>query len=298
MMSLNSSEIARWEGEQSTGPVSENPTIVRYARGFQRGISTAKSSSAWLRDTLAIVLALIVLSAIPVGLKATAQESEIFVRTFEKRYRAAKTLQATFLERYTENGAVVRTEAGTAFFRRPGKMRWEYEAPEKDLFLVDGKTAWFYVPADRTATRVPAKQSGDWRTPLALLAGEMKVSRVCAHVELASKERALGENDVVLRCRVRRGSGDGKDAKQGDTAQDTLAAPSGSQNDVVLFEVDRRTGELARLTVRQSGGVEVEFRFENWHMDPPLPESLFKFDVPAGVAIVNGELPQGDEPVK
>jgi outer membrane lipoprotein carrier protein len=75
-------------------------------------------------------------------------ETANYVKSFEARYRAAKTLQATFLERYTENGAVVRTEAGTAFFRRPGKMRWEYEAPEKDLFLVDGKTAWFYVPAD------------------------------------------------------------------------------------------------------------------------------------------------------
>ena len=138
-----------------------------------------------------------------------------YVKSFEARYRAAKTLQATFLERYTENGATVRTEAGTAFFRRPGKMRWEYEAPEKDLFLVDGKTAWFYVPADRTATRVPAKQSGDWRTPLALLAGEMKVSRVCAHVDLATNERFLNENDVVLRCRVK---GD-KEAKNSNPEQ-------------------------------------------------------------------------------
>ena len=221
-----------------------------------------------------------------------------YVKSFEARYRAAKTLQATFLERYTENGAVVRTEAGTAFFRRPGKMRWEYEAPEKDLFLVDGKTAWFYVPSDRTATRVPAKQSGDWRTPLALLAGEMKVSRVCAHVDVAPNERFLNENDVVLRCRVKGAPESDKDAKNASGEQDSLAAPAGSQNDVVLFEIDRRSGELARLIVRQSGGVEVEFRFENWHLDPPLPESLFKFEVPTGVAIVNGELPQGDQPVK
>jgi outer membrane lipoprotein carrier protein len=221
-----------------------------------------------------------------------------YVKSFEARYRAAKTLQATFLERYTENGTVVRTEAGTAFFRRPGKMRWEYEAPEKDLFLVDGKTAWFYVPSDRTATRVPAKQSADWRTPLALLAGEMKVSRVCAHVDLAPNERFLNENDVVLRCRVKGASSGEKNGKDSNGEDDSLAAPAGGQNDVVLFEIDRRSGELARLIVRQSGGVEVEFRFENWHLDPPLPESLFKFEVPTGVAIVNGELPQGDQPVK
>src|ERR1700754_3466061 len=168
-------------------------------------------------------------------------EAAIHVKTFEGRYRQAKTLQATFLERYIENGVVVRTEAGTAFFRRPGKMRWEYEAPEKDLFLVDGKTAWFYVPADRTATRVPAKQSGDWRTPLALLAGEMKVSRVCARVEVTSNERALSENDVVLRCRVRGESKADKDSTPVGDGKDTAAAPTGSQNDVVLFEINRQT---------------------------------------------------------
>jgi outer membrane lipoprotein carrier protein len=252
------------------------------------------------RHTFGLTAALAVsLLVFGVGRLTAAVDSERnFTQMFEKRYRAAKTLQATFLERYTENGAVVRTEAGTAFFRRPGKMRWEYEAPEKDLFLVDGKTAWFYVPADRTATRVPAKQSADWRTPLALLAGEMKVSRVCAHVDLVSNERALSESNVVLRCRVKGAAGGDRSAKNSNPEQDTLAAPAGSQNDVVLFEVDRRSGELARLIVRQSGGVEVEFRFENWHLDPPLPESLFRFEVPAGVAIVNGELPQGDEPVK
>src|ERR1700756_1487322 len=131
----------------------------------------------------------------------------------EARYRAAKTLQATFLERYLENGRVLRSEAGTAYFRRPGKMRWEYQQPEKDLFLVDGKTAWFYVPADHTVTRVPAKQSEDLRTPLALLAGQMKVSRICARVDLASAEKPEKDGDIVLSCRLK-----GSTTKAGQTA--------------------------------------------------------------------------------
>jgi len=221
-----------------------------------------------------------------------------FVGLFEARYRSARTLQATFLERYTENEQTVRTEAGTAYFRRPGKMRWEYEAPERDLFLVDGKTAWFYVPGDHTVTRVPAKQSADWRTPLALLAGEMKVSRVCARVELTERERATDEGNVVLRCQVRGASADGADPHDDRQDVDVPAAPNGRHGDTVFFEIVRGTGELARLLVRQSGGVQVEFRFENWRMNPPVPDSLFRFDVPLGVAIVNGELPAGDAPVK
>ena len=202
----------------------------------------------------------------------------------EARYRSAKTLQATFLERYAENGSILRSEAGTAYFRRPGKMRWEYERPEKDLFLVDGKTAWFYVPADHTVTRVPAKQSEDLRTPLALLAGEMKISRICARVELADAEKPLREGDSVLRCRVR---GEKKDKLTGDQTESALGA---NGTDAIFFEISRNTGELARLIVRQAGGVEVEFRFENWRFNPPIPETMFHFVPPAGVAIVNGEL--------
>ncbi len=225
-------------------------------------------------------------------------DAATYVKKFEAKYRAEKTLQATFLERYTENEQTVRTEAGTAYFRRPGKMRWEYEAPEKDLFLVDGKTAWFYVPGDHTVTRVPAKQSADWRTPLALLAGEMKVSRVCARVELASREKAIREGNVVLRCQVRGAPTDRAGSRDAQRDADVPASPQGGQGDTVFFEIVAATGELARLLVRQSGGVQVEFRFENWRMDPQVPDSFFRFDVPLGVAIVNGELPAGDAAVK
>jgi outer membrane lipoprotein carrier protein len=226
---------------------------------------------------------------------ATPDSGEVkkLVSLFETRYRLSRTLQATFLERYAENEKLVRTEAGTVYFRRPGKMRWEYESPEHDLFLVDGKTAWFYVPADHTVMRVPAKQSTDWRTPLALLAGEMKVSRVCARVELADREKAESEQDVVLRCQLRAPAPD----PSGKASTDQ-AVSDGGKSDAVFFEIVRHTGELVRLIIRQSGGVQVEFRFANWRLNPPMPDSAFRFEVPVGVAIVNGELPAVDDGVK
>jgi outer membrane lipoprotein carrier protein len=232
-------------------------------------------------------------SLAPNSSEKNADRVDSLVRVFEARYRGARTLQATFLEEYKDNGRSVRTEAGTAYFRRPGKMRWEYESPEKDIFVVDGKTAWFYVPGDHTVMRVPAKESTDWRTPLALLAGEMKVSRVCARVDLAESEKPESEGTVVLRCRVR-GAGPGHERGAADDA----AARKGGKDDTVLFEIARETGELARLVVRQSGGVQVEFRFAKWQMNPLVAEAMFHFQVPIGVAIVNGELPPGEPGVK
>jgi outer membrane lipoprotein carrier protein len=203
------------------------------------------------------------------------------IHRMEQRYRAAKTLQSTFLERYTENGRTVRLESGVAYFRRPGKMRWEYEAPEKNLFLVDGKWAWFYVPADHTVTRVPARQSADWRTPLALLAGEAKVSRVCARIEPASGETPENSNGAVFKC-VLRGSDEKKNLAEN-------SAQGNAPQDGVLLEVIRDTGELVRIVVREKGGVGVEFHFAKWQSDPAIAEALFHFAVPPGVAIVNSE---------
>jgi outer membrane lipoprotein carrier protein len=202
------------------------------------------------------------------------------IRRMERRYRAAKTLQATFLERYTEDGRTVRVESGVAYFRRPGKMRWEYAAPENNLFLIDGKNAWFYVPGDHTVTRVPAKQSTDWRTPLALLAGETKVSKVCAKIELAADERAESAENAVFRCHLR-----------GETSDAGSGLGAAAAQDTVLLEVGRALGELARIVIRDKGGVGIEFRFEQWRDDPVVAEALFHFEVPLGVAIVNGELP-------
>ncbi len=207
----------------------------------------------------------------------------------EARYRSARTLRATFLERYSENGHIVRTEAGFAYFRRPGKMRWEYNSPEKNLFLVDGKTAWFYVPADHTVTRVPAKESTDWRTPLALLAGEMKISRVCASIGIALNEKPITPDHAVLYCELR--GVQPKPDKQ-RSKEDWLQSGKGSE--AVFFEVVKESGELVRVLVRDPGGIEMEFRFTNWQIDPPVDDSLFRFHAPSGVAIVKGELPDGN----
>jgi outer membrane lipoprotein carrier protein len=203
------------------------------------------------------------LAAAPKELSAQAR--------FEQTYRVAQSLQVSFLETYEENGRVVRSEAGTAYFRRPGRMRFEYAAPEKNIFLVDGKTAWFYVPADHTATRVPAKESSDWKTPLALLAGEARLSRICSRVESSPTEKPLTVDGQVLQC--------------------TLKGATTQNSGQVFLEIAPLSGQLIRVLIRDSGGVTVDFHFKNWDFNPPLPDTLFRFSPPLGTAIVNGELP-------
>lgn len=190
----------------------------------------------------------------------------------EAHYSAPRTLQAVFLERYSEGQKEMRAESGTVYFRKPGQMRWEYESPEKKLFLVDGKTTWFYVPYDHTVTKAPVKESSDWRTPLALLTGKADLSRLCAKVDIIDQP-GLPAGHRILRCIPKRAKG----VDEGDATDFTE----------VLLEVDASSGELARIEIRQPGGIEMEYRFGSWQADVPLDAGLFRFQVPKGVAIVD-----------
>lgn len=201
------------------------------------------------------------------------------------------TLRAVFLERYSESSHDARIESGTVYFRRPGQMRWEYESPEQKLFVADGKTVWFYVPADHSVTRQPMKESSDWRTPLALLTGRAKLSRLCNRIELVGAS-ANAEGHVVLRC-MPRGENEPKQAQAKSSGEGPGELPGAGDFTDVLLEVSPESGELFDVRVRQTGGIELEYRFGNWQENVPLAEDLFRFQAPRGVAIVDGAAPGG-----
>jgi len=190
------------------------------------------------------------------------------VRLVEGRYRSAETLETQFLERYSENGRLVRVESGKAYFRRPGKMRWEYESPESKMFLSDGKKVWFYVPSDHTVMRSAVKDSSDWRTPFLLLVRKPRFSDLCKGIALGQPGEALS-GDAVIHCSPR----------------------SAGAGDEILFEVKSSTGDLTRVLIREAGGVEIDFRFGEWVRNPALAAMTFEFRPPMGTAIVDSEPP-------
>lgn len=196
-------------------------------------------------------------------------------RALEVRYGHAQTLKATFLETYRDGNGALSAESGTVYFSRPGRMRWEYQSPQEKLFLVDGANAWFYVPADRTASRAKFKQSSDWRTPLALLAGQANLSHLCRVLEIVPTSESgaggasSGAGQTVLRCLPRNASDD-----------------SGNAVREILLEVDGEA-RLVGVRIREAGNWEMSFRFGNWEENVPIPEVKFHFSPPPGVSIVD-----------
>jgi outer membrane lipoprotein carrier protein len=211
------------------------------------------------------------------------------VQAVEARYRRAATLKAVFYEHYSDGKGAGLSESGSVYFAKPGRMRWEYDSPQQKLFIVDGKNVWFYVPADHAASRAKMKESSDWRTPIALLAGKADLNKICRRIELVERpasevtasstarpawaedhaENPLSPQDSVLRCTPRESS-------------DEFGQPIRD----VLLETDPEA-HLVRVVVQQPGNAETQFRFGNWQENLAIPESKFHFQPPPGVAIVD-----------
>ena len=131
---------------------------------------------------------------------ASAQGADVkaIASAVDAHYNHLRTLQAEFTELYRGSG-MERTESGTLWLKKPGKMRWEYRSPKEKLFVSDGKTAWFYVPEDRQARKSSAKKLEDLRSPLAFLLGKTKLEKELRGLSLAPDIEPLASGDVVLR---------------------------------------------------------------------------------------------------
>lgn len=181
----------------------------------------------------------------------------------DAHYNRLHTLQAEFTELYRGSG-IERTESGTLWLKKPGKMRWEYRSPKEKLFVSDGKTAWFYVPEDGQARKSSAKKLDDLRSPLAFLLGKTKLEKELRGLSLAPDIAPMQSNDTVLR-----------------------GIPRGLEDQIgeIVLEVTPEN-RIVRLIMQDVDGASTEYRFSDQKEDVVLGDSKFGFKPPGGTEIV------------
>jgi len=209
------------------------------------------------------------LSAAP----AWAADGKTDVKTLsaavDAHYNRLRSLEAQFTETYRGSG-MDRTESGTLWLKKPGKMRWEYRSPKEKLFVSNGKDAWFYVPEDRQARKESAKKLEDIRSPLAFLLGKTKLQKELQGLSLASDMAPSEAGNVVLR---------GVPAALADRISE------------ILLEV-APDDRIVRLVMQGVDGASTEYRFTDQKENVAISDSRFDFRTPAGTEGVEGELGQ------
>ena len=183
----------------------------------------------------------------------------------DRRYNHLQTLQTDFTEIYRGAG-MERTESGTLWLKKPGKMRWQYRSPREKLFVSDGKSAWFYVPGEPQVRRTPVRQLDDLRSPLAFLLGKTKLEKELSGLSVAPDVTPLTSGNVVLRGVPR-----------------ALA----DQVNQVLIEVTPASW-IDRIILEETDGSSTEFRFHGQTEDGKMDDQSFRFAVPPGVEVMDG----------
>jgi outer membrane lipoprotein carrier protein len=85
---------------------------------------------------------------------------------------ATRTATANFEQQvFDRSGKVVERASGTFAFARPGKFRWTYEKPHKQVLVGDGAKLWIHDP-DLNQVTVKRIDNAISSTPAALLAGK------------------------------------------------------------------------------------------------------------------------------
>lgn len=191
---------------------------------------------------------------------AAPTPAESLVLRLQERHRSVADLTARFVQTY-RSGALGRevVERGTLAIKPPGRMRWDYEEPEKKTFVSDGKTAYFYVPADRQV--IVRDQAGEHGLAITLLSGGANIlDRFEAGMEI------------------------------GPTGQPRLRlTPRTPDPDVdkVYVEVDEAS-RVKSLDIVDTQGNRSRFRFEGIRENVGLSDKLFHFDIPNGVEVIAG----------
>lgn len=178
----------------------------------------------------------------------------------DKHYNSLNTMQTDFTEIY-RGGGMSRSESGTMWLRKPGKMRWEYRTPRTKLFVSDGKNAWFYVPGERQARRAKVKDLDDLRSPLAYLLGKTKLEKEFQGLSLAPDKQPATAGNIVLR---------GVPKSMADRVSQAL----------LEITPDFR---IAGIYVEELDGSSTDFRFQNERPNVQIAEGRFRFTPPAGV---------------
>jgi outer membrane lipoprotein carrier protein len=193
------------------------------------------------------------------GLLAQPASGEGLIERIEERTRRTASLTADFVQTY-RSAALGRelVERGTLKIKRPGRMLWEYLEPEKKTFVSDGKTFYFYVPADRQV--IVREQSGEHGVAVKLLSGQAGVLSQF----LASPE----------------GEGEARRVKLVPKKPDP-------ELQRVYLELDA-DARIVGIEIWDAQGNKSRFHFEKLRENVALDDRLFRFSVPKGVAVIGG----------
>ncbi len=212
--------------------------------------------AGWLRP-------LVVLFSLLVATTSGAQPDDTGKNSGATRLRNflanVQGMEARFRQQVIDSRQQVLEDAsGSVVMQRPGRFRWNYQAPFERVIVADGEKVWLYE-ADLEQVTIRRLTSGIGDTPAALLTGKVSV------LERFTVEKSWSEEGLAL-VRLKPRSADA------DFAGVTLGFDGPELRRLVL---DDRLGQQTRIDLTEV------------RTNPRLSLEVFRFQTPPGADVID-----------
>jgi outer membrane lipoprotein carrier protein len=187
-------------------------------------------------------------------------------QALQKKYDGVKDFSADFTHTY--EGGVLRkqiTERGRMAIKKPGRMRWQYTAPEEKLFIADGVKMYSYIPQDKQVIVASVPSDDEATTPTLFLAGKGNLTRDFTP-SLIDLPAGMPPGSKALKL-----------------------VPKATQRDYdwLVLVVDPASLEIRGLVTVDAQGGKSSFSFTNLKQNVGLADKDFAFKIPRGVDVVS-----------
>lgn len=184
----------------------------------------------------------------------------------QQRYESANEFYAFFEQASTVRalGRVQKAE-GEVWFKKPGKMRWNYHFPNKDEIVSDGDKFWYYSSEDKQVVESTLEGVVDSPTTTTLLQGLGNIKELFdARFPTSGSKDEKGRYVVEL---------EPKNSGRDEAGRFTIAVNPDTWLAEVVYLYDP-FGNVTTIT------------FRDIKLNNGISESLFAFTVPKGVEII------------
>jgi len=202
-----------------------------------------------MRTFIAVAAAVLAFAFAAVG----GAHAQAGVPEVEKYFNSIRTLQARFVQS-NPNGGVVQ---GTLYLRRPGRMRFEYDAPSQLKIVADGSQVTMWDP--------PNRDFGQW--PIGWTAASFLV-----------KDPFQLSGDLTVQSMQRQ---DGLLAL-------TVVQTRKPQEGKIIVRVSENPMQLRGWSIIDNRGNKVDVTLTDFKTGTQLADSLFKYDGPDAGQILGG----------
>ncbi|OQX20625.1 MAG: outer membrane lipoprotein carrier protein LolA [Desulfobacteraceae bacterium IS3] len=196
------------------------------------------------------------------------------VTRVEKRY-SGPGFSARFDQRSTLKDVQITDKGfGKVFIKRPGMMRWEYEAPDKQIIITDGNKLWMYRPDENQVTVGYAPDYFRDGKGASFLS-DIRVIRQNFDVSFEKKD---DPDYHVLKL---------------------LPKDKEKKYDIshIFLSVSKKTGDVAKIITYNTYGDETAIELSSFQLNQKFDDAMFSFVVPEGTDILQME-EEGDKKKK